>query len=301
MSETNTTALDETNETTEETTTDTTTETTETTTEDASKDYWPDDWQEKASKGDESRAKLLARYGSPEAAFDALDAAQQRVRSGELLPVLPEDPTDDEVKAWRLARDLPEDPSGYDLKDFEIGGDDKEIIDSLVKAAHGSNQGQDQVNSSVKWYYEVKAAREEARQDLDGVQLEETIGELNREWGDNYRRNQNLVRGYINRIFPEEVAKNMMGGRYADGRAFFNDPQMMRAFLAAELEVNPAGIKTPAGGGDITANRDDEIAEIKGWMGKPRQSKEGKKYWADPKVQERYRELIADRDGNKEI
>ena len=226
-----------------------------------------------------------------------MDAAQQRVRSGELLPALPDDPTEDELKEWRKSRDLPEDPSGYDLKDVEIDPEDKDMIESLVAASHASHQGPEQVRSNIKWLQESKAANAEARQELDATQREETVDALNVEWGANFRRNQNLVKGFLSRVFPEEVRVAFEGGRFADGRGFFNNPGMMRSLLALELELNPAGIKTPAGGGDIQQSMNDEIAQIKEWMGKPRQSKEGKKYWADPKVQARYRELIEMRDG----
>lgn len=259
----------------------------------ADKSYWPDDWQ---SRGDEKRQELLGRYGSPEAAFDALDAAQQRIRSGELLPALPDDPTDDELKEWRKSRGIPSDAKGYDLKDIEIEAEDKDTIESLVAAAHASDQGQDQVVAGIKWYYETKATQAAARQELDATQRDETVGALNVEWGANYRRNQNLVKAFLSRVFPEEARVALEGGRFADGRGFFNNPDIMRSLLAVELEINPAGIVPPRGEGDIQQGLDDEIAEIKKWMRSPRDSEEGKKYWKDKKVQDHYVKLIEIRD-----
>ena len=313
MSDVNTalddTTTDDTTDVTDDTTTTTdadattdTTGSTDTTTDGGSDDaqagYWPDDWQ---TRGDEKRQQLLARYGSPEAAFDALDAAQQRVRSGELLPALPDDPTEDELKEWRKSRGLPEDASGYNLEGFEIEAEDKPIIESLVASAHASHQGQDQVEAGITWYHEVKAAQAEARQELDTAQRDETVDALNVEWGANFRRNQNLVRGFLSRVFPDEVRVAFEGGRFADGRGFFNNPDMMRSLLALELELNPAGIKTPAGGGDIAKNRDDEIKEIQKLQSAPRGSKDRKEYDKNPEIQKRLLELIADRDGVPEV
>ena len=260
---------------------------------DDDKSYWPVDWQR---RGDEKRQELVGRYGSPEAAFDALDAAQQRIRSGELLPALPDDPTEDELKEWRKSRDIPADAKGYDLKDIEIEAEDKDTIESLVAAAHASDQGQDQVVAGIKWYYETKATQAAARQELDATQRDETVGALNVEWGANYRRNQNLVKAFLSRVFPEEARVALEGGRFADGRGFFNNPDIMRSLLAVELEINPAGIVPPRGEGDIQQGLDDEIAEIKKWMRSPRDSEEGKKYWKDKKVQDHYVKLIEIRD-----
>ncbi len=267
--------------------------------EEGEENYW-EKARERFANGDEKLATRAARYASPEATLTALIAAQNRISSGELLSALPENATEDEVKAWRVERGLPEDSKGYDLKGIEIQESDQPIIDSMLEYAHKSNQTLEQVKTNIEWYHEAKATQEAARQELDETQKNETLDSLNTEWGPDFRRNQNMVKGFLDRHFPADVVKELTGGRLGSGRGFFNNAEMLRSFLALELELNPAGVVTPSGGGDMAQGLNDQIEAIEKQMKSHRKSVEGKKYWEDDKVQAHYRKLLTQRDGNKE-
>ena len=282
----------------EETTTDETATTDEKATETSAKGYWPEDWKNTISKGDEKRANVLGRYASPEAVADALIAAQAKIRSGELKSSLPEKANDKQLADWRKDNGIPEKPEDYDLK-FEsglvIGADDKPFIDEFLKSAHSKNLSPDQVKSSIEWYYDTQNKQAEAQLEKDEAESQETQDKMYSEWGNDTRRNVNLINSVLSR-FPEEVADSLKSARLADGTAIFNNYDVMRTFLGMALEMNPAGISTPAGGGDVMQTLNDEIASIKSLMSAPEGSKEHSKYWKDQKVQDRYRTLIEQRD-----
>lgn len=258
------------------------------------KGYWPTDWQDRVSKGDEKRAAVLKRYASPEAVADALIAAQNRIRSGELRPTLPANAKPEELAAWRKDNGIPEKPSDYDLKfdnGIVIGADDKPIIDKFLESAHNANMRPEQVKTAVQWYYQEQERLAEETAQRDEQQRLETVDALNVEWGKDFRRNVNLIHGVLAR-FPAEVREALEGARLPDGRGLFNHPEVMRGFAALALEVNPAGVLAATGGGDVAQTLKTEIEQIEKWMSAPRKSAEGKKYWEDDKVQSRYRELI---------
>lgn len=256
--------------------------------------YWPADWSDRLSKGDEKRANVLKRFASVEALADGYIAANNRIRSGELKAALPANAKPEELAAWRKDNGIPEKHTEYDLK-FDngvvIGEEDKPVIDKFLEAAHGTNMRPEQVRAAVEWYYrnQETVAAETAKR--DETHRQETLDNLNAEWGKDFRTNMNIVHSVLAR-FPTEVRDALEGARLPDGRGVFNHPEVIRAFASIGREINPAGILVPSGGGDIAKGLKDEITQIRGWMNSPRQSKEGKKYWSDESVQARYRELL---------
>lgn len=258
------------------------------------KGYWPADWQDRVSKGDEKRAAVLKRYASPEAVADALIAAQNRIRSGELRPTLPANAKPEELATWRKDNGIPEKPADYDLK-FDngvvIGEQDKPVIDKFLAAAHEQNMRPEQVKATVAWYYQEQERIAEEMAQRDEEHRLETLDALNVEWGKDFRREINMIHGVLAR-FPDDVRQALEGARLPDGRGLFNHPEVMRGFAAIARELNPAGVLAPSGGGDIAQTLKTEIEQIEKWMSAPRKSPDGKKYWEDDKVQARYRDLL---------
>lgn len=263
------------------------------------KGYWPDDWAQKVAKGDDKRLQRISRYASPEALADALIAAQNRISSGELKPVLPKDAKPEEVAQWRKDNGLPESPDKYDLNlgnGLVIGEKDKPIVDGFLKTAHENNMRPDEVKSTLRWYYTEMERQAAAREQQDDQQRTAALDTLNAEWGAGFRRNVNMVQGLLDR-FPESVREAIKGGRLADGRGIFNDPDVMRGFVALALELNPAGTVVPSGMADPGKSIDERIASIEKMM------RTDRKAYNDPKISGpdgEYQQLIAARDKLKQ-
>lgn len=257
------------------------------------KPYWQEDWRSRMARGDEKIIKRLERYASPEAAADALIAAQNRISSGELKTALPKDPSEAELKQWRKDNGIPEAPDKYDLKfdsGLVIGENDKPAIDGFLETAHGLNLTPDQAKGAIEWYFQNQEQQAQEIEQQDDIDTQSTQDELNSEWGPEYRRNINMIRGMMDKI-PAEARKRLEGARLPGGKAVFNDPDILRGFAALALEINPAGTLVPSGGGDPMKGVEEEIQAIEKTMKENRSQ-----YNKDEKMQSRYRELLDARE-----
>jgi hypothetical protein len=218
--------------------------------------FWPDNWRETVSKDDAKKLAQLQRYASPEAALQALFAAQERIRSGELKPALSKNATAEELKEWRAAHGIPEAPDKYDLgKDFTIPEADKPVFDVLFKAAHESNQTPEQVKSTVQAFAQIQQIATEHQQEQDQRAAVEAEEALRAEWGPEYRRNMNLIHGLLDGTGSQDLKASLLGGRLADGTPIGSSPEALRMLLGISMIQNPTGVVVP--GGD--ANREQGI------------------------------------------
>lgn len=253
---------------------------------DAAKAYWPSDWQSKLAGEDAAELKQIGRYASPEDIWKKARSLEKRMSSGEFKTVLPKDAKPEEITAWRKDNGLPETPDKYDLNGLKIDKDQKPVVDAFLKVAHGANMSPDQVRAAVEWRNgEIERVQQE-RTAKDEEQRVSTLDTLNQEWGGTFRRNVNLVNGVLDR-FPADVKEALKSARLPDGTAIFNDPNVLRGFVAMALESNPAGVIVPAGGGDPVKGALAEYQEIQKFMGEHR-----KDYDKDNAKQARMRELI---------
>lgn len=230
---------------------------------------------------------------------DALIAAQNRISSGEVKPVLSKDAKPEEIAAWRRDNGIPETHDKYDLNlgdGLVVGEDDKPIIENFLKTAHGMNMRPEEVKGTLRWYYNEVERQSQAREAKDTQQRQEALDTLNAEWGTSFRRNVNMVNGLMDR-FPATVRDALKAGRLADGRGIFNDPEVMRGFVALALELNPAGTVVPSGMGDPGKSVEERIAAIEKLM------RTDRKAYDDPKISGpdgEYLKLIAARERLKE-
>lgn len=264
----------------------TTTATAAVTTTDPAKGYWPDDWLAKVSKGDEKISKQLGRYQSPEALAEAHIALRKRMDSGEFKTALPKDAKPEELAAWRKDNGIPETPDKYDLKDLKIDATDKPLVDGFVKRAHELNMAPEHVKATLEYRAQERARLADERATKDEDQRVKTLDTLNQEWGGSFRRNVNLVNGMLDR-FPADVKDALKSARMPDGTAIFNDPSVLKGFVAMALEANPAGVIVPAGGGEPGKVALDEYKDLQKFMAEDRNG-----YNKSPEKQARMRELI---------
>lgn len=256
--------------------------------------YWPSDWRERASKGDEKLAARFGRYQSPDAALTALIAAQNRVAAGELKPVLGKNPTVEEVKSYREALGIPEAHDKYQLdlgKEFKVADEDKSLIDIFLKAAHETYQTPAQVNAAVKAYYAANEQINEARAAKDIEFQQSSEDTLRAEWGEDFRKNINVIKGLLDRTAGEDLKNNFLGGRLADGTAIGSSPEALKFLMGLALIDNPAGTVVPNNGGNMQEGLAVEIEKIEKVMKENR-----KTYDKDEKMQERLRELYGARE-----
>lgn len=250
------------------------------------KGYWPEDWQKHIAGEDEKELKQLARYQSPADVWKKARSLEQRLSSGELKPVLPQNPKAEELAAWRKDNGIPDKPEAYDIKGIEIPKEDKDIVSGFLKAAHESNMTQDQARASIQSYYVEQSRQSEARRAADEEQRVAALDTLNQEWGSTFRNNIKQVEWLISK-FPESVRDAMKSVRLPDGTAAFNHPDILRGFAAIALELNPTGVIVPASGGDLGKSALDEYKDIQKLMRENRRA-----YDRDAGKQARFTALI---------
>jgi len=248
----------------------------------------------KDGKVDEKLLTRVKRYATPADALNAHIALQNKIAAGEMRSTLPPNATEEQVKAWRTENGIPESPDKYELKlkdGLVIGEEDRPIIDAFLKSAHGANMTAQQASQAVDWYYEEVERQTAQRAELDKQLAAKAQDALRAAWGNEYRTNENMVLGLLDGA-PAGVKDQIMHGRLADGTPIMSHPETMMWLRQLAGEINPVTAIIPNAGGNIVGAIEDEIKQIETWMKAPRTSPEGKKYWDDVKVQERYRALL---------
>ncbi|WP_159074571.1 hypothetical protein [Yersinia massiliensis] len=250
---------------------------------------FPDDWRDKLAGDDQKYRKQLERYASPQALAKAHKELQSKVSSGELLKAakLPENPTPEELSAWRKDNDVPEKATDY-LSGMPsgviIGDEDKERVNSFIETMHGKNVSKDVVQAAIEWNQnKIEAERQEVY-DRNADLQEQTEEALRAEWGPEFKRNINLVNGVIATL-PESARGVFAGAKALDGTALFNNPDIMRWMVDMARKVNPVGTVVP-GATNISAV-DSELEQIEKVMKDNRPA-----YNKDTKMQDRYMQLL---------
>ncbi len=251
---------------------------------------WAPDWRQKIS-ADEKHKAQLDRFASPKALAESYFALQQKMSSGELKTNIPfpEKGTDEEKATWRKDNGIPVKAEEYDLKGVTIRDGDKPFVDKFLEAAIGQNMPPQYAKAALGWYFSTLEEANAAQEQKDQSTKTATEDSLRTEWGQDYRRNVNLVKGLLSTA-PQGLDEKIMESRMPDGTALFNDPDVMRFFISMAKTINPVSTVVPNAGANVASAIDDEIKQIEGMMRTDR-----KAYNKDQKAQERLRELYTAR------
>jgi hypothetical protein len=182
--------------------------------------------------------------------MQALVAAQSRIASGELRPVLGKNPSAEEVKEWRESHGIPEAPDKYDLgKDLKIEEVDKPWFAQVFKDLHAANATPDVVKATVKALQRIKNDALAGHDEQDKQWKQKGEDTLRTEWGGEYRRNVNLIQGLMDFAGSQELGQSFMDARLPDGRRLRDTPEAMKMLLGVALIQNPSGTVVPGGTG----------------------------------------------------
>ncbi len=265
---------------------------------------WREDWRETYAKSpdgkvDQEKMMQLSRYASPPAAFDALIAAKNKIRSGEYKSTVPfpDKGTPEEQLAWRKEAGIPEAPDKYEVKlnGKALSDDERAEVQDFLKVAHASNMSPAHVNAVLQHAREQQQKDDEAVAQMDASQKQQTEDALRAEWGPDFRRNENMVSNFLASV-PESVRDKFANARLDDGTLLKNSVEMQRWLAKQAFDQGIVTTVVPGSGGTIATSIDDELKSIEGWMKAPKGSPDNAKYWKDEKVQARYRDLLDARE-----
>ena len=239
---------------------------------------WSESWRKDWAGEDKGKLDRLSRYTSPNAAFDALMSAQQKISSGDYKEVIdfPGEGTDDEKSKWRSENGIPESAEKYDLE-----------YDSLKAVAFENNLKPEAAKVALDWHEAQQKAADDAIAETDQKDTEDTEDALRSEWGNEYRVNMNKIHGLLDGA-EEGIKEQLMGARLGDGTMLGSNPAVLKFLADLALIQNPTTTLVPAGG-DLQGSLDAELKDLQGLMANKQSD-----YWKGPKAeanQARVREL----------
>lgn len=248
---------------------------------------WPDDWRTRLAGDDEKTLKKLERFNSINDVVRWAQNLEKKMSSGEFKQALPDDATEEEIAQWREQNGVPESPDKYDLDvdGLVIGEDDKPHLDDFLQQAHESNMPNEMVKQVVSWHYQNIEKQQESMAEADADFQAESQQALREEWGGEYKQNINQIKNLLSSA-PEGIEERLLGGRTADGKVVGNDPETLKWLAGLARQINPVATVVPGAGANQASAVQDEIQQIETVM-----RTEPDKYWKDPKMQARLKEL----------
>ena len=231
-----------------------------------------------------SLTNLLERTTDLNGFLGNYKSMQDKIRKGEVSTGLPEDPTDEQLAAYREANGIPAEADKYDLDGFGLGDEEAEIFKAVAEASHGGLVPNDVLRSQVEAYQKASEAVAERRAAQDNVDAQQGAQALKEAWGNDYARNLNMVEGLLAQI-PEGIRDKFKEARLSDGRGILNSPEMMQFLASVQAKVDPAAAVVPGSSNPMKTIK-DEIASIHKTM-----SDDPDTYWKDKGMQDRLEQL----------
>jgi len=239
---------------------------------------WSESWRQDYAGEDQGKLDKLSRYASPNAAFDAMIAAQSKISSGDYKQVIdfPGEGTDEEKSKWRSENGIPESAEKYEFED-----------ESLKNMAFENNLKPEVAQVALDWREAQQKTADDAIAETDQKDTEDTEDALRSEWGNEYRVNMNKIHGLLDGA-EEGIKEQLMGARLGDGTMLGSNPAVLKFLADLALIQNPTTTLVPAGG-DLQGSLDAELKDLQGLMANKQSD-----YWKGPKAeanQARVREL----------
>lgn len=251
------------------------------------------DWRAEFAGGDEKLMGYLARVASPKALAERVKRHEDDLKAGRYVKPIDENSSDAEKAAWAKMMGVPETAEAYleKLPDgLVIGDDDKPAIDAFTKAMHSAGAPKGVVDAALQAYYDIVDEQMGQQEEANTSARTATEDELRGEWGNDYRRNVNALKGFIGGL-PDGVGDALVEAVGSDGVQIMNKPEVVRWLAALMLDKDPLQTIVPGGGADRATSINEEIAEIERFMRSNR-----REYNQDSAKQARYRDLLNARD-----
>lgn len=237
---------------------------------------------------DEDFGKQMERFNAPADFSKSFREAQATLSANKQSVPLAENATDDDIKAFRVANELPAEVGDY-LKDLPdgliLGEDDLPIAETFMEALHAEYAPAKVGHALIGAYNKFQEDTQAAEVEMDATQQTETTDALRTDWGSDYRANINIVHAFLEKTFGKDAKEQLLHGRYADGRGFMNDANILKGFAEIARAADPLAPIVPSDTSAVTT-LNDEIAEIETFMRTKRAA-----YNKDEKMQARLRDL----------
>lgn len=256
---------------------------------DAVPSSWPDDWRDKFAGGDEKLKQMLSRYASPDAVAKAFkeqrDALAKRPAE---VPELPENPTEEQLAAYRKAKGVPAKPEDYEFEvpdGKQLSDTEYEILMDFAKNMHGANMPADQVKKISSWFLEYEGVVAQRNAEAAYKARVATEEKLRSEWGGDFKANinqmSNVLREHLGSNTDSFLSMQLMdGSKIGDNETFLRlMAEVSRKIGGSAADLYSSDVATTSQG--LEARKAELLA-----MSVSPDPKVRKQYWSDPKIQD---------------
>lgn len=249
-----------------------------------------DDWRTSLAGEDSKMLGFLGRYTSPKAFVESAKKDREAARNA--LKPLGDDPSEDDLAAYRKTFGVPDKPEGYLEKLPEglvVGEDDRPIVDEFLTSMHAKNAPGEVTAAAIDTYYKIVEKQEAEIATRLAAAKSAAEDALREEWGGDYRRNVNITQSFLETL-PDGVRDAISEGFDGNGVPLGNNTDVLKWLAALALDANPVATVVPGAGANQASAIADELANIEKMMGDT-----GSDYWKGPKapqLQARYVQLV---------
>lgn len=253
------------------------------------KNYWGDDWKQKMSAGDEKILKTIDKFKTPQEAIIAYKELQAQFSRTRPIPELPKDATPEQVKEYREQVGIPESWDKYDTNlenGVVINEFDKPVVEDFLKRAHDKNLKPSEVKNALQAYFEVANEKNAEAIRVAEQKTTETLKELQKEWGDNYKSDLSLMVNHLKKTLGEEEVQKLNSAVLADGTFLIDNPKLLNYFLKDAKANNMNHTVTPNPAQEFTTliERKAELEKL--------HATNPKLFYGNPELGKEYNDLL---------
>jgi hypothetical protein len=255
----------------------------------------PDEGQSWRDRYGEELKPTLERYSTEQDFGKAFMELRKQNSQRMAVQPKPDNGTEEDLAKWREAVGIPEEPGAY-LENLPegtvLGEDDKVIFSSLAESLHSSDVKPDVLHGIIDWYNGYRDEEMAAIETQDASDATQVSDLLREEMGvGEFRANINIINSFIESELGEEMGQLLVNARGGDGKALFNNPEILKFFAKTARQVVPQSTIVGNTEGSMQGMMDRK-KELEGWMGAPTGSPEWKKYWEDKDASDEYLKIL---------
>ena len=206
---------------------------------------WPENWRDQLAGGDDKLKNLLNRYTSPDAfakAFKELRTAYDSKKPAKAEEVeLPENPTEEQLAAYRKAKGVPDRPEDYEFEveeGRELNDGEYTIFMDFAKHMHERNIPASMVKEVSSWFLDYQEIAEQKAAEMAYQARQQTEESLRAEWGPDYKANVNMMANVLQEHLGSRT-QELLAKQFTDGSRLGDNEMFIR--LMADLSRKVGG------------------------------------------------------------
>jgi hypothetical protein len=253
----------------------------------------PETWRNDLAGEDEGRLNDFNRYTDFSKWVESGFEAKATIRKGELSTGLPDEPSDEQLTAYREANGIPETSDKYELSlepGVELSEMEKEIMASVQEVAHLKHLPASTLSAITGAWIASKSAQLERMADQDGLDIQRGESTMRDHWKQDYDKNMGAATSLLAGL-PDVERDLLMNGRDGEGRPLMSRPYFLQFLAESALKINPMA-NLPGGGSNPVGTADAIIQKVKDIFAR-NDPDEVKAYYRDAELNKQYDQAIA--------